>query len=594
MKYAIIGIAVVLWGVAVAPVVHSEHGPGQSSGTSTKPKFEDYQYKETRKLVQLVNDAADLIRTKAEAAFAELRRSGSRWRHDDTYIFVFDPEGNMLVHADPAIEGRNQLDLKDVDGRPIIRGLLGTAMEFPDKQAGWYHYEWPVPNGILPRWKSSYVRRVKVPSGKTYLVGSGMYNDRMEKAFVVDVVQNAVSEIERNGEEAFQRFRDPAGPYLVKDAYVFVIDSNGVELVNPAFPNLEGRNLMNLMDAGGNRPIQEMFKVAESPGFGWVDYIWPKPGESAATQKSTYVSKAKLKDKWLLVGCGVYLADASKVTTSVKKLTGPELVTLVREAAVLLEQQGRKSFPEFRKKGSKWYRDNTYLFVWTLDGIRLFHAADPAGEGQNVSGLKDVLGRPIGRMFLDTAATSAGEGWVHYMYPEPGNIFPVWKSTFVKRVTFPSGEQYVVGCGIYNMQMNRTFIEDLVDRAAGLVAERGEAAFSQLRDKAGPFVFMDEYVFVFDIDGVNLVNPAHPSLEGKNLLPVRDAIGKQFVSELIETAANAGSAWVDYHWYKPGDTAPLLKHTYVRKVQSGDGVYIVGAGFYVEDNTVLDGDVSND
>jgi signal transduction histidine kinase len=594
MKHAIISIAVVLWGVAMAQVVQAEQGQGRASGSRTEPTFEDYQYKETRELVQLVNDATDLIRTKAEAAFAELRRSGSRWRHDDTYIFVFDPEGNMLVHPDPAMEGRNQLDLKDVDGRPIIRGLLGTAMEFPDKPAGWYHYEWPVPNGILPRWNSSYVRRVEVPSGKTYLVCSGMYNDRMEKAFVVDLVKNAVSEIERNGDEAFQRFRDPAGPFLVKNVYVFVIDSNGVELVNPAFPNLEGRNLLDLVDAGGDRPIREMFKVAESPGFGWVDYMWPKPGESVATQKSAYVSKAKLEDKWLLVGCGVYLADATKATTSVKRMAGPELVMLVREAAEVLEQQGEEAFPEFRKKGSKWYRDNTYFFVWTLDGIRVFHAADPAGEGQNVSSLKDVLGRPIGSMFLDTAATSAGEGWVHYMYPEPGDIFPAWKSTFVKRVRFPSGKEYVVGCGIYNMQMNKAFIENLVDRAAGLVAERGEAAFPQLRDKAGPFVFMDEYVFVFNLDGVNLVNPAHRSLEGKNMISVRDAIGQPFVSELIGAAANEGSAWVNYHWYKPGDNAPLPKHTYVRKVQSGDGVYIVGAGFYVEDNVVYDGDVTND
>jgi signal transduction histidine kinase len=578
----------------MAQIALSEQAPSRASSSSTEPTAPDFQYKETRELVKLVKDAGDLIRMQGEAAFTELRRSGSRWRHDDTYIFVFDPDGNMLVHADPAMVGKNQLDLKDVDGRPIIQGLLRTAMEFPDKPDGWYHYQWPVPNGLLPRWKSSYVRRVQAPSGKTYLVSSGMYNDRMERAFVVDAVKNAVSEIEKSGESAFRRFRDPTGPYRVKDAYLFVIDTSGVEIVNPAFPNLEGRNLMELTDARGDRPIQEMFRVVQSEGSGWVDYMWPKPGESVATQKSAYVSRANWEDQGFLVGCGVYLADAPKAAASAQKMTAPELITLVRDAAAVLEHRGEEAYPEFREKGSKWFRDNTYFFVWTLDGIRVFHAADPAGEGQDVSGLKDVLGKPIGRMFLDAAAASSGEGWVHYMYPEPDEIFPAWKSTFVKRVTFPSRKDYLVGCGIYNMQMNKAFVEDLVDRAAALVAERGKAAFPQLRDKAGPFIFMDEYVFVFNFDGFHLVNPAQPSLEGKNLITVRDAIGKPFVRELIDAAAKEGSAWVDYHWYKPGDNTPLPKLTYVRKVQSDDGAYIVGAGFYADDKAVSHSGLTND
>src|SRR5690606_15786436 len=114
-----------------------------------------------------------------------------------------------------------------------------------------------------------------------------------------------------------------------------------------------------------------------------------------------------------------------------------------------------------------------YLFVWTMEGTRLLHAANPAGEGEAVASARDILGRPYGRQFLEAAASAAGEGWAHYMYPEPGDIFPTWKSAFVKRVTFPSGEQHLVGSGIYNMTMDKAFIEDVVSRAAALVAERG-------------------------------------------------------------------------------------------------------------------------
>jgi signal transduction histidine kinase len=540
-----------------------------------------YEQPETRQLVALVNDASDLVRAKGEAAFADFRVAGSRWRQGETYIFVLDPQGNMLVHPDPALDGRNVMDLKDVNGKPIIHGIIASVTTFPNKPEGWYHYEWPVPGGLLPRWKSTYARLVKAPSGKSYIVAAGMYNDRMERAFVVDAVRDAVAQIEKNGRAAFPLFHDPTGPFLVKNAYIFVIESNGVDLVNPGFPNLEGRSILDVKDTQGKQPIREMLKVAQTTGSGWVDYMWPKPGESVSTQKSAYVSKAKMGDEWVLVGCGVYLADAPKTAPVAGKMTAPELMALVRQGAAVLEKQGDKAYPEFRTKGSKWFRDDTYFFVYTMNGTRVFHAANPALEGRSVADAKDVLGRPYGKMILEAAVGPSGEGWVHYMYPEPGDLFPAWKSTFVKRVTYPSGKQYILGCGIYNMQMNKAFIEDVVNRAAALVSAQGKDAFPQLRDKTGPFVFMDTYVFVQTPDGTELVNPAQPSLEGKNLIDLKDLKGHEMVREEIAAAMKDGSAWVDLYWYKPGTNTPALKLTFVRKVQSGQQTYIVGSGVYM-------------
>lgn len=554
------------------------------SGTAqTAASLEQYsQYEETRQLMALVKDATELVRTKGEAAFSEFRVPASRWRQGETYIFVLDPKGNMLVHPDVAMEGKNELDLKDINGKPIIRGLLGAAMTLPGKPEGWYHYEWPAPGGLLPRWKSSYVRLVRAPSGNSYVVGSGMYNDRMEPPFVVDAVNDAVGQIEQKGTAAFPLLRDPTGPFIAKDGYVFVFDSQGIDLVNPAFPNLEGRNLLDLKDTHGKPLIREMFKVVQTSGSGWVNYMWPKPGESVSTQKFAYVSKAKLGDQWLLVGSGVYLTDAPKAAPVGKTMTAPELMTLVREAASVFEQRGEAAYAEFRQPRSKWFHDDLYFFVWTMDAIRLFHAADPGLEGRNERDLKDIQGRPFGRMFLDAAGSPSGEGWVHYMYPEPGSIFPMWKSSFIKRVRFPSGKDHIIGCGIYNMQMDKTFITDIVNRAATLVEERGKDAFGQLRDRAGPFVFMDTYVFVEAPDGTELVNAGQPSLEGKNLMGLTDIKGKTVVQDEIALAMKEGSGWVDLYWYKPGQNTPARKQTFVRKVQSGQDIYIVGAGIYQE------------
>lgn len=541
----------------------------------------------TRALIQLVKEGAELIRVKGESSFRDFQVPNSHWRRGEMYIFVLDPYGNMIVHPDPELEGKNQLELKDINGRPIIRGLIEAATDRYGRSEGWYHYQWFVPGGVIPRWKSSYVRSVKAPSGKEYIVGCGVYNDQMEREFVIDAVKAAVARIEKMGTDAFPLFHDPTGPFMVKDAYIFVIDNNGIEIVNPAFPMLQGRNIMDLKDTRGKFLIRDMFNLVKNTDAGWVNYMWPKPGESVSTQKSTYVSKARMGDKWVLVGCGVYMDEGPVVTSTEKKMTANELRDLVREAATIFEKEGEKAFPEFRKVNSKWLHNGTYFFVWTQEGTRYFHASNPSIEGLNVSGIKDIIGRPWGRMFLDAVSTPQGEGWAHYMYPEPGTIFPTWKSSFVKRVTFPSGKQYVIGCGVYNMQMNREFIEDVVNRASDLVAQKGKDAFPLLRDKTGPYMFMDIYVFVDNPDGVELVNPGTPAVEGKNLKNMKDAHGKFAARDYIEEAMKKGSAWVDFYWYRPGENKPAHKYAYVRKVVFGNEIFIVGSGYYVDDEVAI-------
>lgn len=550
---------------------------------SYSPSDLSYRNKETREVMELAIDAAGLIEKKGEKAFDDFREPGSRWRKGVHYIFVTDTEGIMHVNIDPSLEGRNQLDLKDVNGKPLVRGMINTVTTFPDKKEGWYHYEWFIPGAFLPQWKSSYIKLAESPSGKSYVVGCGTYDESIERAFVVDNVNQAIRYIEEIGPRAFRLFKDPAERFMFKDSYIFVLDMEGNVLVNAAFPNLEGRNLITMKDAKGKEPIREMIEVVREKGSGWVDYMWPQPGDSASTLKTAYVGKAMMGDQPLVVGSGVYLADAPKEESVKEKMTATELMNLVNKAAALLEKRGEDAYSELAQKGSMWLHDDTYIFVWDTEGKRLFYPPDPDSVGRNMSGLKDNVGRPIGRMIINTAKSSAGEGWIHYMYPEPGNIFPTWKSTFIKRVTFPSDGKRIIGSGIYNMEMDESFIEDVVNRAAALVSEKGRDAFDEFRDKTGPFVFMDTYVFVNSPEGVELVNPAQPSLEGKNIIRVKDLRGKPLVRDYINAAMENGSAWVRYYWYKPGENMPAQKKTYVRKVEYGDEIFIVGSGFYPDD-----------
>jgi len=262
----------------------------------------EYQYKETEQLVDLVNDAAALIKEKGEDAFAEFAVQDSKWRHDDKYIFVIDPEGMVYAHASTALVGTNVMELTDVNGKPFIRWFIREVAN--GDSCGWSYYLWNIPGQDEPTWKTTFVRSTIAPSGKKYITGCGLYNMKMERAFVVDQVNEAADMIEGEGIIAFEVLRDPTSEFIFNDNYVFVLDAEGTLLVHPS---IEGTNLYDSQDVNGKYFIRDMLEVAMEDGFGWVDYWWNKPGEEEASAKSSYIKQIEVDGKVLIVGVGVYL-----------------------------------------------------------------------------------------------------------------------------------------------------------------------------------------------------------------------------------------------------------------------------------------------
>jgi len=77
-------------------------------------------------------------------------------------------------------------------------------------------------------------------------------------------------------------------------------------------------------------------------------------------------------------------------------------------------------------KGSEWFHDDTYLFVYDLKSNVLLNPAFPAREGTNTTGQKDKMGKLFHHDFIKTAETQ-GSGWVDYMFPKPGQTEPSQK-----------------------------------------------------------------------------------------------------------------------------------------------------------------------
>lgn len=268
----------------------------------------DIKYPETKQVLNIVQEASQLVAQKGEVAFPEFRKKGSKWLHDDTYVFVIDTQGNVILNPTrPELEGKNQINLKDAVGKPFIKWFVKEVTDYPFKTQGWSHYVWFKPGQEIASWKTSFVKYVKAPSGKGYIVGSGLYEMRPEKAFVVDIVDEAAELVRKDGRGAFPILRDKTGEFNYLTTYVFVIDAKGVDAVNPAFPQHEGKNVLSLKDSKGHFFIKDMIAMLTAKDTGWIIYSWPKPRTTKPSDKETYVKKVRSGNDLFYVGSGIYL-----------------------------------------------------------------------------------------------------------------------------------------------------------------------------------------------------------------------------------------------------------------------------------------------
>ena len=260
------------------------------------------------------------------------------------------------------------------------------------------------------------------------------------------------------------------------------------------------------------------------------------------------------------------------------------LVSRVEAAAAEVRRRGEEAFATFRRRGAPWFEGESYIVVLGSDGRSVVYPPDLRGEGLNYREFQDLGGKPFGRQILAVAESPSGRGWVHYQWRRPiaGDRRPVWKATYVERVTAPSGRTYLVLSGLYELPMVKAFVVDAVESAAALLQREGRGAFEALRDPLGPFFYQDTYVFVLDRNGTLLLNPAFPALEGRSLLSWPDPAERAIAAASLKAVLRDGSTWTTYNWPRPSASKlPERKNTYLRRVVAPGGeVMIVGSGLY--------------
>ena len=251
-----------------------------------------YAYPASRQTVALVQAAVAAIAQRGEAAIADLHGSAGA-----SSLFVLTGQGEPLA-----------LPLAASSAAAAALPNRERLLEIADSEAGrgWLHDRIANPAAASPLWRSTYVERVLSPKGSRLLVGRSQLDSPIENAFLVQQVQEAAALIARRGRAAFPALRDRQGRFVFREVYIFVLDANGVELVNPLFPSLEGRNLIALQDAEGKEVIRDELLLALRNGSGWTAALWPDPRSGKPSRKISYVSRVTTPEgEILVVGAGV-------------------------------------------------------------------------------------------------------------------------------------------------------------------------------------------------------------------------------------------------------------------------------------------------
>lgn len=101
---------------------------------------------------------------------------------------------------------------------------------------------------------------------------------------VYNLVLKAYEVVKALGEESFPAFNDPKGEFVYKDTYVLIERCPSKMVAHPfALDKLKDLDLDKAISF--NRSLCE---AGEKPGGAWVEYNWPKPGETEPSRKISY------------------------------------------------------------------------------------------------------------------------------------------------------------------------------------------------------------------------------------------------------------------------------------------------------------------
>jgi cytochrome c len=143
---------------------------------------------------------------------------------------------------------------------------------------------------------------------------------------VIQKVRQAAQDLAASGEAGLATFSSRNATSVWKDSYTFVLscqEGASVNVAHPLRPELKGKPTAQIATFGpksGEQIAADFCTAGRRPHGGWVEYNFPKPGETQATRKVSYV--LAVEGTPYVVSAGLY--DEEATVADLDRLAGEQ------------------------------------------------------------------------------------------------------------------------------------------------------------------------------------------------------------------------------------------------------------------------------
>ena len=253
---------------------------------------------------------------------------------------------------------------------------------------------------------------------------------------LVKFVYDASLMLKKDGLKSLEYFRNNREINFTPDRYLYIYDINGVNIYHAGMPELEGKNLWDLTDKNGKKPVQMVSAALADKNnpHAWVHYSWWEPGKFYPVPKSSCHFKVTTPGgKILFVGGGLNYPHEEKEFIRI----------IVDDAAQLIKEKGYSALSEIADPASRYNFRDVKVFAFTPDGKLLISPVmnDNLTDFELLNCVDEMGHKPFVKALHELE--SKDSTWEVFLAKNRYQRILVKKSLYLRKATIAGQEIYV-------------------------------------------------------------------------------------------------------------------------------------------------------
>ena len=253
---------------------------------------------------------------------------------------------------------------------------------------------------------------------------------------LVKFVFDASLIVKKDGLKSLEYFRKNRNIISTPDRYFYIYDMNGVNVYHAGMPQLEGKNLLDLTDKNGKKPIQMVIAALADKNnpHAWVHYSWWEPGKFYPVPKSSCHFKVTTPEgKVFFVGGGLNYPHEEKEFIRI----------IVDDAAELIKEKGESALSEIADPTSHYNFRDVKVFAFTPAGKLLISPVmnDSLTEFKLMECVDEMGHKPFAKALNELKNKNAV--WEVFLTKNRYQRTLVKKSLYLRKTSIAGDEIYV-------------------------------------------------------------------------------------------------------------------------------------------------------